>query len=131
MIARTRKTRCKQIEAWLNAEYPPAYPVTVKWVQHIPYGRTEEATAAERRIGDSGDCWIGNQQIEIRLSLRALPTIVEAGETLRHEWAHALDVMGGALEKHRLDDHQDEYWLKFGRIFRAWGAIGWKDSGEY
>lgn len=38
----------------------------------------------------------------------------------------------GALEKERLSDHDDEYWLKHGRIYRHFHeGNGWCEANDY
>ena len=120
MAAKTRKNLCASLQRWLEEHYPTAYPVEVKWVAKIPVEKEDEEsyTARERERGYYGYCVRDGKKYVIKLSLRRCRTLAEATETLMHEWAHALTWGLEAQNKHRKSDHDDPYWLEYGRIYR-------------
>lgn len=130
----TRVGRGQQCEAWLHELFPAAYPVRVRFVKYLAPVPEDMPFMTKRDIelGICGDCTKGRKKFTIRISLRACYTISEVVECVIHEWAHAVAAKYAAMEIRRLSDHDDEYWIIYGRIYRAWHEReGWVNSGRY
>lgn len=131
----TLKNRIKQVEMWLNENFPTPYPVVVKWCPKIAADKHE--SAAVKRIGYYGECGYSDRTIVIRISSRKNRSIDSALDTLLHEWAHAVTMpnerVWRRLEKAgNVQEHPDEFWLMLGRIYRSWhDEGGWSDSKKF
>lgn len=101
----------------LVATYPTPYPVTLRWQGRISYGRGASRLIRERGI--YGDCYRIGRRIVIRLSRRRCRSYGMAVNTLLHEYAHAMTTRHDRVERHRETDHDDEWALAFGRVYRT------------
>lgn len=133
--ARTRRQRALQLELWLAEHFPAPFPVVIKWKKRIPVSPPEaKDTTIDRRdreAGYFGQCYRVQRKIYIELSDIRLSTFVAVIETLMHEWAHAVTLRHAHIENER-QQHDDEWALAYGRIYRAWvDEEGSKDAREY
>jgi hypothetical protein len=114
-MARTRRGRLRQIERWLNAEFPPPRPTFVR-VCYIAPGA----------FGDTNR--IGNR-IQIRIhSKRTWHVAIYA---LFEEWAHAMTWPLACVEDHT-PHHGPEFGLAYSSILTGYfDNEGWKDSRDY
>lgn len=133
--ARTRRGRVRQTAQWLRHEFAPAFPVSVKWKVYLPYATKDHDNLTKKDIETGYHGWIvrgPGRRFFLSLSLRACPTVSEAIETLLHEWAHAVAAKLQEQERTRISDHDDEFWLVYGRIYRAFHENdGWLESRKY
>ncbi len=130
--AQTRRSRGEQVVRWLHKEFPPPFPVKIRWVKHIPYDKGDFTTAYTRRVGILADIEKVRNRFIIRISLAANTTIAETVLTVIHEWAHVLTQQFAKQEEARASAHDDEYWLAYGRIDRAYHEYdGDRLSGKF
>jgi hypothetical protein len=133
-FARNRFERVSQTAQWLTENFPPEYPVKVKWLSVVPIPKDiqEGLTKKELEEGLYAVCSKRGKRFTITLSKRACFTRAQAVETLLHEWAHALCWKFASMEARRLSDHDDEFFLAWGRIYRAYHEYdGWKESKRF
>lgn len=121
------KTRIKQTEVWLNNNFPTPYPVIVKWASKI--AAEPKAPKSVKDSGHYGDCSYLNSNIVIRISLKTNRQISVAVETLLHEWAHACVMQNNRVwsrlsEDAQLEEHPNEFWLAYGKIYREFYDYG-------
>lgn len=126
----TRRARVAQAAAWFAEHHPAPYPVTVRWSPRIAPDPTDELTKRERELGDFGEAWIEGRRCHIRLSARRSPSVAIALEALMHEWAHLVSAKHGVLERRRRSAHDDEFWLAYGRLYRAFMEDGGEGESE-
>jgi len=97
-------------EEWLMRNFPPAYPVRVRYVPKIEE-EGEDCIGLCERVGRRFEILVRD-----RMNRR------EMIETLAHEWAHAYVWRHAVVERRGRERsgiyHDDEYWLAFGRIYR-------------
>ena len=101
-MARTRRGRLKQAEAWLRLYFPPALRTVVR-VGQIPRG-------------SEGDCSESNNHLLVRVNKNL--TWYIAIETLLHEWAHAV------AWPREAEDHNRAWSDVYGKIYRHWYQDG-------
>ncbi len=135
MKAKTIKGRVEQCRRWLEANYPPAFPVTVKWQKRLGgFDRKERANGQLSKrafeYGIHGWCEKRGQRFVIALSTLRNRRRADACEILMHEWAHALSEKFAKLERKRLSVHDDEFFLTWGRIYRAWNERGGAEAAD-
>lgn len=130
----TIKSRVREVRDWLESNFVTPYPVRVKWVRKISGDEGEPESVLES--GHYGECLWEYPNTVIRLSVLQCDRVELAIETLLHEWAHAM-VMPNArvwsvLEKRgELEPHPDEFWLAYGKLYRAWyDQGGWEFHGK-
>ena len=133
--ARTRKGRVVQVTKWLRENFATAYPVKVQIFKQLPFDKSEDISglsAPDRKRGYHAWCIKKKGRFLIALNDSALQTMAEMTETLIHEWAHAVSEKFSRLEERRASAHDDEFFLTWGRIYRAWGEQGGdKDADKY
>ena len=123
-MSKTRRGRLHQVAHWLKAEFPAPYPVTVQVLRIGPQRR--------ERAGrdDKGETVRLGRRIYVRVDSRL--KWGEAIDTLLHEWAHAASWTLDAAEQRLPSTHPDEFWLMYGRIYRAYyEENGWRKSRDY
>ena len=109
-MAKTRRGRLRQIEGWLRANFPTAYPVTVT---------VARLGKPDAKLGDYGEFSRRGKRCYIRIDNRL--TWHPATETLLHEWAHAVSLKHDNLESRRAGGAHDEGWgLNYARIYRRY-----------
>ena len=118
--ARSIKGRVEQTRRWLADNYPPAFPVTVKWQKRCGgFSRKERETGQvnkrEFAYGIHGWCDREASRFIICLSTLRNRTRQDACEILMHEWSHALAEKFMKLENKRLSQHDDEFFIVWGR----------------
>ncbi|MEE8537837.1 MAG: hypothetical protein V3S71_07480 [Acidobacteriota bacterium] len=131
--ARTIRGRVEQCRQWLEEHYPPAFPVTVRWQKYCAgFGKSDigQVTKREWDYGIHGWCEKHGSRFVIALSSRRLRTRQDACEILMHEWSHALSEKFAKLERRRLSVHDDEFFLTWGRIHRAWNEKGGAEAAD-
>jgi len=74
--------------------------------------------------GHFAECYYEHPIIVIRLSKRKNRDISIALDSLLHEWGHAVTMMNSRMHNRMeksglLQDHRDEFWVVFGKIYRA------------
>ena len=119
----TMKKRLKQMEVWLNQNFPTPYPVVVRWAHKI--AADKGAPPRVKAIGYYGDCAYVSPNIVIRISKRTNRDINTALETLMHEWAHACVMQNNRVwsrlsEDEQSEEHPTEFSLAYGKIYREW-----------
>ncbi len=106
----------------LEAEFPLPYPATVR-VRPLKKYDT-------RSVGIAGGQLRWGNRIFIDVDERL--AFWQQVETLNHEWAHARCALRHNLEQLRIvegNEHDDEYWLEYGRIYRwAYDRDGLEDA---
>jgi len=122
----TVRQRLRQVERWLRSTCPTTLPVLRVRVERIGDGWS-----------DLGECYTvpGGLAIRVQSGQDMGPAI----DHLLHEWAHAMSwPTRYAEEAHRRlrrrehPEHPDEFWLAYGRVYRAWhDEDGWRRSGGY
>lgn len=115
--------RALQVYTWLETHWVTPYPCYYKWVDEIYYPGEQ---------GVYGDCgWDPRKRsIVIRLSRKICRRREDAIHTLQHEYAHAITTPNWRVynKNHHVEDHPDEYWLAYGRIYRAfYDNEGWRE----
>lgn len=131
--ARTRRDRAYQCEQWLREKFPTAFPVKVVWRKYCSgWDRSElkRMTKRERIPGIHAWCLKDGPKFTIALSSRVCSTIYESIDVLLHEWAHAVSFKYAKLEKLRVSEHDDEFFLTWGRIYRAWNEEGGAEDAD-
>lgn len=103
MAERTERRKLRQLETWLRAHFPPPLDFKVKVI------------CADHTLGRDlmGTTYLKNGVFIIRIR-RSLAGYAQR-ETLLHEWAHVRTLWFLTYER----SHADEFWLEFGRIYRA------------
>lgn len=120
MTADERKVRAalRATERWLRAAFPPGCRVRV--VTCASVGGTDAVGGWDVY----GECEPPvNGLATVRVSLDQ--SVEQARDTLMHEWAHVLTIVG--LQASGQDLHADAYWITYGRIYRAFydgGGLG-------
>lgn len=113
----------KATERWLRAAFPAGHSIRVKVLPHLP---ETEAVGGWDYYGVCDPPVRGRCTIRVSLD----QTVEQARETLMHEWAHALTMIG--LQSAGQDYHADGFWVAFGRIYRAFydgGGLGVVEGG--
>lgn len=133
--ARTIRGRVEQTRAWLADNWPAAFPVTVKWQRRCGgFDRKEresgQVNQREFDYGIHGWCEKHGSKFVIAMSLSRNRTRQDACEILMHEWSHALSEKFAKLENKRLSVHDDEFFLTWGRIYRAWNEKGGAEAAD-
>lgn len=120
-MAKTRRGRLRQIEAWLRDRYPAPYPTEVV-VRALPQSGEERAFGCTEKIGR-----------RVRITIHSRLTWHHAIECLIHEWAHAMVWRPQHVERRRDEFPHDEEWsAAYGRIYRDYyDGDGCADSREY
>jgi hypothetical protein len=122
-MARTKRGRLRQIERWLNDEFPTPRPTYV--VMH-DFGRNLQLSPEKQ---DFGDCDRVGRRIRIRIHSRLSWHF--AIWTLFHEWAHSMTWPLASME-YNVEEHPDEMGLAFIRIWRKfYDEEGWRESRDY
>ena len=122
-MSRATRRRVKQVHKWLEDNFVTPYPVKVTWVKKVH--AEENEPPAVIKSGHYGECVWESPYVLIRLSSTQCDRVELAIDTLLHEWAHAM-VMANArvwssLEKRgELEAHSNEFWLAYGKLYRAW-----------
>lgn len=103
----------RQLERWLREEFPIEETVRVKLVSKMPGGEPLLQGFCVQR--DDGS---------ITISILRKMSVSEQKETLMHEWTHA------RVER-ETEEHPDEFWIEFGRIYRAYfHRGGWEKAAS-
>ena len=119
-MPQTTKQYVEEIFDWLVQTFPTPYPVELRWQKVISYGSLgKKVPKRVREKGIFGECWRDGKKIVIVLSKRRCRFSTVAEETLLHEFAHAVATRPYRQEKYREIDHDDEWALAYGRIYRA------------
>jgi len=73
----TRAVRVKAVQAWLEENYPTAYPVDVLWKPKLAHERSDlkDCTQAEIAMGIYGYCVREGKRFKILLSKRRCRTL--------------------------------------------------------
>ena len=106
-MARTRRGRLRQVEAWLRQEFPPPLETVV---------RVESVKDA------MGDCGLVGGRLVVRVHNRA--TWYHAIDLMLHEWAHAC-----AWQREK-QEHNRTWSDVYGRIYRAWYSGGGAEASR-
>ena len=131
--ARKHRDRVWQCTQWLQVTFPCEYPVTVKWRKYCAGfdGKDKKRiTKYRREMGIHGWCWRDGKKFTITLSSRKCDKTEVAIEVLVHEWAHAMTAKFAKMERRRLSEHDDEFFLAWGRIYRAWDEGGGSEAAD-
>lgn len=131
--ARTIRGRVEQCRRWLTKNYPPAFPVTVKWQKYCAGFEPFERKLMPKRewnYGIRGWTTLEKKRFIVMLSSRRLRNRQDACEVLMHEWSHTLVEKFAKLESKRLSTHDDEFFLQWGRIYRAWNEKGGAEAAD-
>ena len=101
-MARTRKGRLRQVEAWLWLHYPPPLPTALLFGKRVD--------------GDYGYCDLEDGRLVVRIDNRL--TWFNAIEWAIHEWSHAF-VWGRERVEH------NRVWSDaYGKIYQHWHNQG-------
>ena len=129
MAARSNRDRVLQIARWLAVEFPTPFPVTVQTPKKI--AAVLGSGAIEARIGDCGVTGQRGRRITIRIAVRPYFPRASIIDSILHEWAHAATIRHADIEMNR-GDHDDEWALMYGRIYRRFvDEGGHKDSEDF
>jgi hypothetical protein len=129
MAARSNRDRVLQIARWLAAEFPAPYPVTVRCPKKI--AALPGSKGLDVQIGDSGVTRQRGRRITINIAVRPGFSRATVIDSILHEWAHAATVRHADIEMNR-GDHDDEWALMYGRIYRRFfDEDGCKDSEDF
>jgi len=129
-LPKTKRARMYQLGRWLSKEFPCPYPVSVHVIRKELL--REEDTSGGKAAYAYGDTYVQDGVIHIRLD-RDLDWGT-MGETLFHEWGHAVTLRHAKIEARRMQRniHDDEFWLSLGRIWRRFhDENGWAESREF
>jgi hypothetical protein len=101
-----KRRRLKRLIEWLRSEYPTPFPVRVS-LTRIPGHRIHRTDGVATRKGNALYILVDNRL-----------TWAEMVEVVSHEWAHCVTWRHESLERLRDADHDDEWALAYGRIYR-------------
>ena len=111
--------RIAQVSNWLREAHAAPFPTSVRWRHSIVWvdpNRIEHellgCTTVERRT------------ITIDLSRQELRTFEYARDILLHEWAHGVCTTYAHVEAKRESEHDDQWALAYGRIYRSYYEQG-------
>ena len=123
----TRKGRMIQVTKWLRTNFATAYPVKVPPFPLFPFSPSSSLSflsSPSLPLFSPSFFLPPHFLFPIHINDSALQTMAEMTETLIHEWAHAVSEKFSRLEERRVSAHDDEFFLTWGRIYRAWMEQG-------
>ncbi len=125
----TRKEeRVLEVGQWLAAAFPLPWKVEIYLVDKVSLGPDANGnTASENGIEGAQLIW-SDDTAEIQLKRCALWMLIDV---LQHEWAHLRRAVGhvghgGCGEEDCVEQHDDNFFLELGRIYRAYRKDGGK-----
>lgn len=125
----THARRLEQIAKWLQSHYPaPSRNVQVYYVEEIVDAVPGETVEVDPH--SYGSCQLTEDKegkVGFEVQIAEQKDLGVEVDTLLHEWAH---VLTHAFTTYHKSQHCDEYWLAFGRIYRAFHEGGGVDAAR-